>query len=207
MCGQTYTHTYIHTHTHTTTVTLSAHVRRGLTTKKFLNHDNIMSASREYLIPTYNKNEKTCKNERRNRDDAAKKANTVESLELGRRLSGPAVLLGHFTWNGITSVLRVPVNWAKYSVYWAKNSEPHVDMSKMSKRTDLSIAKKIALLYNELHAAFHRPVVSLCAVKGTSQRLLECLHVSCSARFQDESVLDQICLGNRVWPHANPGQV
>ena len=70
----------------------------------------------------------------------------------------------------------------------------------MSKRTDLSLAKKIALLDNELHAVFHRLVVLLCAVKGTSQRLLECLHVSCSARFQDESVLAQICLGIKRIP-------
>ena len=77
----------------------------------------------------------------------------------------------------------------------------------MSKRTDLSLAKKIALLDNELHAVFHRPVASLCAVKGTSQSLQECLHVSCSALFQDESVLAQLCLDNRVRPRANPGQV
>ena len=112
--------------------------------------------------------------------------------------------------HGSTYVYKItPVNWAKYSVYWAMpvNSEPRVDTSKMSKRTDLSLAKKIALLDNELHAVSHRPVVSLCAVKGTSQRLLECLHVSCSARFQDESVLAQLCLGNRVRPRANPGQV
>ena len=75
----------------------------------------------------------------------------------------------------------------------------------MSKRTDLSLAEKIALLDNESHAVFHRPVI--CAVKGTSQRVLECLHMSCSARFQDESVLAQLGLGNRVWPRANPGQV
>ena len=61
----------------------------------------------------------------------------------------------------------------------------------------------IALLDNELHTVFHRPVISLCAVKGTSQRLLECLHVSCSARFQDESVLAQLYLSNRVRPRAN----
>ena len=73
------------------------------------------------------------------------------------------------------------------------NSEPRVDTSKMSKRTDLFLAEKIALLDNESHAVFHRPVV--CAVKGTSQHLLECLHVSCSARFQDESVLAQLCFG------------
>ena len=71
----------------------------------------------------------------------------------------------------------------------------------------LSLAEKITLLNNESHAVFHRPIVSLCAVKGTSQHLLECLHVSCSARFQDESVLAQLYLGNRVRPCANPGQV
>ena len=44
-------------------------------------------------------------------------------------------------------------------------------------------------------------------MKGTSQHVLECLHVSCSARFQDESVLAQLGLGNCVRPCANPGQV
>ena len=78
------------------------------------------------------------------------------------------------------------------------NSEPRVDTSKMSKRTGSSLAEKIALLDNESHAVFHRPVV--CAVKGTSQHVLECLHVSCLARFQDESVLAQLGLGNHVGP-------
>ena len=63
----------------------------------------------------------------------------------------------------------------------------------MSKRTDLSLAEKIALLDNESHAVSLRPVV--CAVKGTGQRVLECLHVSCSVLFQDESVLAQLGLG------------
>ena len=135
----------------------------------------------------------------------------MESALLGRRLSGSVVLLGHFTWNGITSVnTRTKLQqliWSNIRFIGPVNSEPHVDTSNMSKRTDLSLAKKIALLDNELHAVFHRPVVSLCAVKGTSQRLLECLHVSCSARFQDESVLAHVCLGNRVRPRVNPGQV
>ena len=39
------------------------------------------------------------------------------------------------------------------------------------------------------------------------QRVLECLHISCSARFRDKSVLAQLGLGNRVQPHANQGQV
>ena len=134
---------------------------------------------------------------------------TVESALLGRRLNGSAVLLGHFTWNGITSVRTCTklhrLIGSNIRFIGPVNSEPRVDTSKMSKRTDLSLAKNIALLDNELHAVFHRPVVSLCAVKGTSQRLLECLHVSCSARFQDESA--QLCLGNRVRPRANPGQV
>ena len=135
----------------------------------------------------------------------------MESALLGRRLSGSAVLLGHFTWNGITSVRTCTklhrLIGSNIQFIGPVNSELRVDTSKMSKRTDLSLAKKIALLDNELHAVFHRPVVSLYAVKGTSQRLLECLHVSCSARFQDESVLAQLCLGNRVRPRANPGQV
>ena len=140
----------------------------------------------------------------------------MESALLGRRLSGSAVLLGHFTWNRITSVRTCTklhrLIGSNIQFIGPVNSELRVDTSKMSKRTDLSLAKKIALLDNELHAVFHRPVVSLYvvslyAVKGTSQRLLECLHVSCSARFQDESVLAQLCLGNRVRPRANPGQV
>ena len=124
---------------------------------------------------------------------------TVEFALLGRWLSGSDVLLGHFIWNGITSVRMCTklhrLIGSNIRFIGPVNSEPRVDTSKMLKRTDLSLAKKIALLDNELHAVFHRPVVSLCAVKGTSQRLLECLHVSCSARFQDESVLAQICLG------------
>ena len=136
---------------------------------------------------------------------------TVESALLGRRLSGSAVLLDHFIWNGITSVRTCTklhrLIGSNIRFIGPVNSEPRGDTSQMSKRTDLSLAKKIALLDDELHAVFHRPVVSLCAVKDTSQRFLECLHVSCSARFQDESVLAQLCLGNRVWPRAKPGQV
>ena len=128
-----------------------------------------------------------------------------------RQLSGPAVLLGHFTWNRITLVRMCTKLHRLFGpnirFIGPKNLEPRVDTSKMLKRTGLPLAKKIALLDNELHAVFHRPVVSLCAVKGTSQRLLECLHVSCSARFKDESVLAQICLGNCVRPRANPGHV
>ena len=136
---------------------------------------------------------------------------TVESALLGRRLSGSAVLLGHFIWNGITSVRTCTklhrLIGPNIRFIGQKNAKSRVDTSKMSKRTDLSLAKKIALLDNELHTVFHRPIVSLCAVKGTNQRLLECLHLSCSAWFQDESVLAQIRLGNRVRPRANPGQV
>ena len=135
----------------------------------------------------------------------------MESALLGHRLIGSSVLLGHFIWNGITSVRTCTklhrLIGSNIQFIVPVNSEPRVDTSKMSKRTDLSLAKKIALLDNELYAVFLRPVVSLCAVKGTSQRLLECLHISCSARFQDERVLAQLCLGNRVRPCANPGQV
>ena len=126
----------------------------------------------------------------------------MESALLGRWLSGSAVLLGHFIWNGITSVRTCTklhrLIGSNIRFIGPVNSEPRVDTSKMSKRTDLSLAKKIA-------AVFHRPVV--CAVKGTSQRALECLHVSCSARFQDESLPVQVSLGNHVRPRANPGQL
>ena len=134
---------------------------------------------------------------------------TVKSALLGCRLSGSAVLLGHFNWNGITSVRMCTklhqLIGSNIRFIGPVNSEPRVDTSKMSRRTDLSLAKNIALLDNESHAVFYRPVV--CAVKGTSQRMLEFLHVSRSARFKDESVLAQLCLGNRVRPRANPGQV
>ena len=134
---------------------------------------------------------------------------TVECALLGRLLSGSAVLLGHFTWNGITSGRTCTklhrLIGSNIRFIGPVNSEPHVDMSKMLKRTDLSHAEKIALLDNESHAVFHRPVV--CAVKDPSQHVLECLHMSCSARFQDESVLAQLGLGNRVRPRPNPGQV
>ena len=100
-----------------------------------------------------------------------------------------------------------PVNWVKYSVYWASKLGTTCSHVQDVEENRFVPRQKDVLLDNELHAVFHRPVVSLCAVKGTSQRLLECLHVSCSARFQDESVLAQICLGNRVRPRANPGQV
>ena len=100
-----------------------------------------------------------------------------------------------------------PVNWVKYSVYWASKLGTTCSHVQDVEENRFVPRQKDALLNNELHAVFHRPVVSLCAVKGTSQRLLECLHVSCSARFQDESVLAQLGLGNRVRPRANPGQV
>ena len=136
-------------------------------------------------------------------------ATTVESALLGRWLIGSAILLGHFTWNGITSVRTCTklhrLIGSNIQFIGPVNSEPRVDTSKMSKRTELSLAEKIALLDNESHAVFHRPVV--CAVKGTSQRVLECLHVSCSAWFQDESMLAQLSLGNHVRPRTNPGQV
>ena len=132
----------------------------------------------------------------------------MESALLGRRLSGSAVLLGHFTWNGITSVRTCTKLYrligSNIRFIGPVNSEPRVHTSKMSKRTDLSLAEKIALLDNE-SAVFHRPIV--CTVKDTSQRALECLHVSCSARFQDESLPAQLGLGNPVRPRANPGQV
>ena len=135
--------------------------------------------------------------------------NTVESALLGRRLSGSAVLLGHFTWNGLTSVRTcTKLHWligSNIRFIGPVNSEPRVDTSKMSRRTDLSLVENIALLDNESHAVSHKSVV--CAVKDTSQRVLECLHVLCSARFQDESVLAQLGLGNRVRLRANPGQV
>ena len=126
---------------------------------------------------------------------------------IGSPVKRVSVLLGHFIWNGITSermctkLHRLIGSNIRY--IGPVNSEPRVDTSQRSKRTNLSLAKKIALLDDELHAVFHRPVVSLCAVKDTSQRFLECLHVSCSARFQDESVLTQLCLGNRVRPVPN----
>ena len=47
---------------------------------------------------------------------------TVESALLGHRLSGPAVLLGHLpgTESRQYYVYKItPVNWVKYSVYWA----------------------------------------------------------------------------------------
>ena len=79
--------------------------------------------------------------------------NTVESVLLGRRLSGSAVLLGHFTWNGITSVRTCTklhrLIGSNIRFIGPVNSEPRVHTSKMSKRTDLSIAEKIALLGNE----------------------------------------------------------
>ena len=87
--------------------------------------------------------------------------NTVESILLGRWLSGSAVLLGHFTWNGITSVRTCTklhrLIGSNIRFIGPVNSEPRVDTSKMSKRADLSLAKKIALLDNELHTVFHRP--------------------------------------------------
>ena len=125
---------------------------------------------------------------------------TVGSALLGCRLSGSAVLLGHFIWNGITSV-RTCTNLHRLiglniRFIRPKNLKSRVDTSKMSKRTDLSLTKKIALLDNELHAVFHRPVVSLCAVKDTSQRLLECLHLSCSARLGSKM---KACWPRFVW--------
>ena len=78
---------------------------------------------------------------------------TVESALLGRRLSGSAVLLGHFTWNGITSVRTCTklhrLIGSNIRFIGPVNSEPRVDTSKMSKRTGLSLAKKIALLDKE----------------------------------------------------------
>ena len=76
---------------------------------------------------------------------------TVEFASLGRRLSGSAVLLGQFTWNGITSV-RTCTKWhpligSNIRFIGPVNLEPRVDTSKMSKRKDLSLAEKIAILY------------------------------------------------------------
>ena len=60
---------------------------------------------------------------------------TVESALLGRRLSGPAVLLGHFTWNGITSVRTCTklhrLIGSNIRFIGPVNSEPRVDTSKM----------------------------------------------------------------------------
>ena len=50
----------------------------------------------------------------------------------------------------------------------------------------------------------HKPFI---AGLARVQRALKCLHMSRSARFQDESVLAQLGLGNCVRPGANPGQV
>ena len=77
----------------------------------------------------------------------------MESALLGRRLSGSAILLGHFTWDGITSVRTcTQLQWligSNIRFIGPVNSELRVDTSKMSKRTDLSLAEKIALLDNE----------------------------------------------------------
>ena len=64
------------------------------------------------------------------------------------RLSGAAVLLSHFTWNGITSVRTSTklhrLIGSNNRFIGPVNSEPRVDSSKMSKRADLSLAEKIA---------------------------------------------------------------
>ena len=60
-----------------------------------------------------------------------------------------------------------------------------------------------ALYYND-KPRLHEPFI---AGSARVQRALKCLHVSRSARFQDESVLAQLGLGNRVRARANPGQV
>ena len=79
---------------------------------------------------------------------------TVESALLGRRLSGSAVLLGHFTWNGITSVRTCTklnrLIGSNIRFIGPVNSEPRVGTSKVLKRTNLSLAENIALLDNEL---------------------------------------------------------
>ena len=96
---------------------------------------------------------------------------TVESTLLGRRLSGSAVLLGHFTWNGITSVRTCTklhqLIGSNIRFIGPVNSEPRVTTSKMSKRTDLSLAEKIALLdkiHSQPQGTSHRRLTELLAV-------------------------------------------
>ena len=104
----------------------------------------------------------------------------MESALLGRRLSGSAVLLGHFTWNGIRSVRTcTKLHWligSNILFIGPVNSVPRVDMSKMSKRTDLSLAEKIALLdkiHSQPQVTSHRRLAELLAVpKLTIGRLV-----------------------------------
>ena len=67
---------------------------------------------------------------------------TVESALLGRRLSGSAALLGHFTWNGITSVRMCTklhrLIGSNIRFIGPVNSEPHVHTSKICLSTKRS---------------------------------------------------------------------
>ena len=70
-----------------------------------------------------------------------------------RFIGSPVKRVSRFTWNGITSVRTCTklhrLIGSNIRFIGPVNLEPRVDTSKMSKRTDLSLAEKIALLDNE----------------------------------------------------------